>query len=49
MILAIPGQVSANRHRLDRGGNRQSNAAILRVAVTRPRCHRATRAYIARK
>jgi transposase len=27
-----------NRHRLDRGGNRQLNAAIHRVAVTRARC-----------
>jgi transposase len=38
-----------NRHRLDRGGNRQVNAAIHRVAVTRARCHPETRAYIARK
>jgi transposase len=28
-----------DRHRLDRGGNRQINAAIHRVAVTRARCH----------
>jgi transposase len=38
-----------NRHRLDRGGNRQINAAIHRVAVTRARCHADTRDYIARK
>ena len=38
-----------NRHRLDRGGNRQINAAIHRVAVTRARCHHETKAYIARK
>jgi transposase len=38
-----------NRHRLDRGGNRQVNAAIHRVAVTRARCHPETRDYIARK
>jgi transposase len=38
-----------NRHRLDRGGNRQINAAIHRVAVTRARCHPETRNYIARK
>jgi transposase len=38
-----------NRHRLDRGGNRQINAAIHRIAVTRTRCHPETRAYIARK
>jgi transposase len=38
-----------NRHRLDRGGNRQINAAIHRVAVTRLRCHPETQDYIARK
>ncbi len=38
-----------NRHRLDRGGNRQINAAIHRIAVTRARCHPETRAYLARK
>jgi transposase len=38
-----------NRHRLDRGGNRQVNAAIHRVAVTRARCHPETRDYVARK
>ncbi len=38
-----------NRHRLDRGGNRQVNAAIYRIAVTRARCHLETQDYIARK
>src|SRR3954454_13907095 len=38
-----------NRHRLDRGGNRQVNAAIHRVAVTRARCHPETQDYLARK
>jgi transposase len=38
-----------NRHRLDRGGNRQINAAIHRVVVTRARCHPETQAYIARR
>ncbi len=28
-----------NRHRLDRGGNRQLNTAIHRIALTRARCH----------
>src|SRR5215210_4893804 len=28
-----------NRHRLDRGGNRQINATLHRIAVTRARCH----------
>src|SRR3954469_2880854 len=40
---------NTNRHRLDRGGNRQINAAIYRIAVTRARCHPETKAYIARK
>ena len=38
-----------DRHRLDRGGNRQINAAIHRVAVTRARCHPETIAFVARK
>jgi hypothetical protein len=38
-----------NRHRLDRGGNRQINATIHRIAVTRLRCHAETKDYIARK
>ena len=38
-----------SRHRLDRGGNRQINATIHRIAVTRARCHPETQAYIARK
>ena len=39
----------ADRHRLDRGGNRQINAAIHRVAVTRARCHPETIDFLARK
>ena len=38
-----------NRHRLDRGGNRQINAALHRVAVTRARCHPETKTYLDRK
>lgn len=38
-----------DRHRLDRGGNRQINAAIHRIAITRARCHPETRAFIERK
>jgi transposase len=38
-----------DRHRLDRGGNRQINTAIHRIAVTRARCHPESREYIARK
>jgi transposase len=38
-----------NRHRLDRGGNRQLNTTIHRIALTRARCHPETQDYIARK
>jgi transposase len=49
-IAPIPASSgNTNRHRLDRGGNRQINTAIHRVAVTRARCHPETQAYIARK
>jgi transposase len=49
-IAPIPvSSGKTNRHRLDRGGNRQINTAIHRVAVTRARCHPETRTYIDRK
>lgn len=49
-IAPIPASSgNTNRHRLDRGGNRQINTAIHRVAITRLRCHPETRTYIARK
>ena len=37
------------RHRLNRGGDRQANAALHRVVVVRLRWHEATRAYAARR
>jgi transposase len=42
---------SANneRFRLNRGGNRQTNAAIHRIAITQMRCHPEARAFIARR
>jgi transposase len=49
-IAPIPASSGrTDRHRLDRGGNRQINAAIHRIAVTRARCDPQTRTYIARK
>lgn len=49
-IAPIPvSSGKTNRHRLDRGGNRQINAAIHRIAITRARCHPETKAYMARK
>jgi len=38
-----------NRHRLNRGGDRQLNAALWRVAVVRLRCHDATKTYLERR
>jgi transposase len=37
------------RHRLDRGGNRQLNCALHRIAVTQGRVHPPTREYLAKK
>jgi transposase len=37
------------RHRLDRGGNRQLNCALHRIAVTQGRVHPPARAYLDRK
>ena len=38
-----------NRHRLNRGGNRQANAALYRVVVTRMRGHPPTLDYVRRR
>jgi transposase len=37
------------RHRLDRGGNRQLNSALYRIAITQARVHAPARAYLERK
>lgn len=37
------------RHRLNRGGDRQANAALYRIVVVRMRYHEPTKAYIARR
>jgi transposase len=46
-LEASSGRVQ--RHRLDRGGNRQLNAAFYRMAITQARHHPAARAYLERK
>jgi len=46
-LQASSGRVQ--RHRLDRGGNRQLNAAFYRIAITQARVHPAARAYLERK
>ena len=46
-LEASSGRVQ--RHRLDRGGNRQLNAALYRIAITQSRHHPAARAYLERK
>ena len=38
-----------NRHRLNRGGNRQANAALHRIVVTRMRGYQPTVDYVARR
>lgn len=37
------------RHRLNRGGDRQANAALYRIVIVRLRHHEATRAYVQRR
>ena len=49
-VAPIPASSgNTQRQRLDQGGNRQINAALHRVIVTRTRCHPATQDYIARR
>src|SRR5439155_16319455 len=43
-LEASPGK--SQRHRLDRGGNRQLNCALHRLAITHARVHPAARAYL---
>ena len=47
-IPASSGKTSG-RHRLNRGGNRQANAALYRAVVVRMRWHPATMAYVERR
>jgi transposase len=46
-LEASSGRVQ--RHRLDRRGNRQHNAAFYRIAITQSRYHPPARAYLERK
>jgi transposase len=49
---ASPVEASSGRtrrHRLNRGGDRQANAALYRIALTRLRCDPATRDYLDRR
>jgi Transposase IS116/IS110/IS902 family len=38
-----------HRHQLNRGGDRQANNALWRIALVRMRCHPPTRAYVERR
>jgi transposase len=49
-IAPIPASSgNRTRFRLDRGGNRQLNAAVHRIAVTQLRCHQPAKDYIIRR
>jgi transposase len=49
-VAPIPASSgNTQRQRLDQGGNRQINAALHRIIVTRARCHPPTRDYIERR
>jgi transposase len=43
------GSGKHQRHRIDRGGNRQLNCALHRIAITQARVHPPARAYLERK
>jgi hypothetical protein len=46
-IQASSGKIT--RHRLNRGGDRQANAALYRIVVVRRRWHQPTKDYMARR
>lgn len=49
-VCPIPASSGkTNRFRLNRGGNRQANAALYRVAIVRMRCHKPTLAYVKKR
>jgi transposase len=49
-VAPIPASSGmTTRHRLNRGGHRQANAAIYRTVIVRMQHHDATRAYVARR
>ncbi|KQT65865.1 MULTISPECIES: IS110 family transposase [unclassified Aureimonas] len=49
-VCPIPASSGkTTRHRLNRGGNRQANAALHRVAVVRMRSHPSTKTYVQRR
>jgi transposase len=49
-VAPIPASSGSRvRHRLDRGGNRQLNCALHRIAVAQGRCHAPARRFLARK
>ena len=41
--------MTTGRHRLNRGGHRQANAALYRAVIVRMRFHQPTRDYVARR
>jgi hypothetical protein len=48
MLVNDPNPIF-ERHRLNRGGDRQANAALFRVILTRMRSDERTRDYVARR
>lgn len=49
-VAPIPASSGmTNRHRLNRGGHRQANAALYRVVIVRMQHHQPTKVYVARR
>ncbi len=42
-------QLGADRHRLHRGGGRDANSALWRIALVRMHCHQPSKDYVARR
>lgn len=47
-LPASSGKIT-DRHRLNRGGNREANNALWRIVITRPAWHQPTKDYVARE
>jgi transposase len=48
-VAPLEASSGRTQRHLDRSGNRQLNAALYRIAITRSRCHAPARAYLERK
>ncbi len=48
-VAPVPASGLTTRHRLNRGGHRQANAALYRAVIVRMQHHEPTRTYVTRR